>query len=311
MKMVRQAHHDREIGSLKVNGHSIPLSRLDKIWFPKSKITKGDIIKHYYNVAEYLVPHVKNHPMTMQRCPEGITGQMFYQKNAGSYFPSWIKTTPIKKEEGGIVHYVVCNNAATLVYLATQGAITVHSWLSRYDKLQYPDHMIFDLDPSTHDFNTIRKTALLIKDILDELKVPSFAMITGSRGMHVCVPLKRVHTFDQIGAFALAIAHKMIEQDPRTLTLEVRKEKRGKKIFIDTLRNRYNATSVVPYAVRLHEGAPVATPLFWHEVHNPKLKSQEYTVKTIMQRLKHEGDPWKDMNEHAVSLKRIYKKVVG
>lgn len=292
---------------ITIGGHTMPVSNLDKIWFPKSKITKGDILKYYYQVADYIIPHVKNHPLTMQRYPNGITGESFYQKNAGEYFPSWIKTFGIGKEEGGTVHYVIANNPGAIVYLANQGAITMHSWLSRYDKLHIPDRMIFDLDPSKNDFASIRKAALLIKEIFDDMKIPCFAMTTGSRGMHVYVPLKRVHTFDQVADFAYSIAKKMIIERPKDFTLEVRKNKRAGKIFIDTLRNRYSATSVAPYSVRPHEKAPVAAPLHWQEVKDSKLSSQKFTIKNMIDRLKSDGDPWHDVDDHAVSLQKFMK----
>ena len=294
--------------TIKLGGHTVALSNLDKIWFPKSKITKGDILKYYYQVADYIIPHVKNHPLTMQRFPEGISGEAFYQKNAGEYFPSWIKTFGIGKEEGGTVHYVIANNPGTIVYLANQGAITMHSWLSRYDKLHIPDRMIFDLDPSKNDFATIRKAALLLKEIFDDMKIPCFAMTTGSRGMHVYVPLKRVHTFDQVADFAYEIAQKMLHERPKDFTLEVRKNKRAGKIFIDTLRNRYSATSVVPYSVRPHEKAPVATPLHWDEVTSRLESSQKFNIENIIARLKRVGDPWEHVDENAVSLKKFLKK---
>jgi bifunctional non-homologous end joining protein LigD len=299
------------MSSTKIGNRVIQLSNLDKIWFPKSKITKGDVINYYYQVSDYCVDHTKNHPLTMQRFPEGIKGESFYQKNAGSYFPKWIKTVAIGKEEGGKVHYVIGNNPATLVYLANQGAITIHSWLSQYDKLHTPDRMIFDLDPSKDDFGNIRKAALLIKEIFTDLKIPCFAMTTGSRGMHVYVPLKRVHTFDYVADFAYEIAQKMMQESPKQFTLEVRKSKRAGKIFIDTLRNRYSATSVMPYAVRPQEKAPVAAPLFWDEVKDSKLTSQKFNIKNILSRLKKDGDPWKDVDKHAISLKKAYKQLAS
>lgn len=299
------------MSSTKIGNRIIQLSNLDKIWFPKSKIRKGTIINYYYQVADYGIAHTKNHPLTIQRYPEGITGESFYQKNAGSYFPDWIKTVAIGKEEGGKVHYVIGNNPATLVYLANQGAITIHAWLSQHNKLHTPDRMIFDLDPSKDDFTRIRKAALLIKEILSDLKIPCFAMTTGSRGMHVYVPLKRVHTFDFVADFAYAIAKKMMEESPQQFTLEVRKAKRAGKIFIDTLRNRYSATSVMPYSVRAREKAPVAAPLFWDEVKNSQLTSQKFNIKNILSRLKAEGDPWADVDDHAISLKKVYKQLVG
>jgi bifunctional non-homologous end joining protein LigD len=297
--------------STKIGNRVIQLSNLDKIWFPKSKITKGAIVNYYYQVADYCLDHIKNHPLTMQRFPEGIKGESIYQKNAGSYFPDWIKTVPIGKEEGGKVHYVIGNNPATLVYLANQGAITIHSWLAQYDKLHTPDRMIFDLDPSKDDFSSIRKAALLIKEIFTDLKIPCFTMTTGSRGMHVYVPLKRVHSFDFVGDFSYEIAKKMMEESPKAFTLEVRKNKRAGKIFIDTLRNRYSATSVMPYSVRPKEKAPVAAPLFWDEVKDSKLTSQKFNIKNILSRLKSDGDPWKDVDKHAVSLKKASQQLVS
>ena len=199
-------------------------------------------------------------------------------------------------------------NPQQLEYLANQGAITMHAWLSKYDKLHTPDRMIFDLDPSKNDFATIRKAALLLKEIFDDMKIPCFAMTTGSRGMHVYVPLKRVHTFDQVADFAYGIAQKMIQEHPKDFTLEVRKNKRAGKIFIDTLRNRYSATSVVPYSVRPHEKAPVATPLHWDEVTSRLESSQKFNIENIIARLKRVGDPWEYVDEHAVSLKKYMKK---
>jgi bifunctional non-homologous end joining protein LigD len=289
----------------------VALSNLDKIWFPQSKITKGDILDYYSQAAHYIIPHVKNHLLTMQRFPGGINEESFYQKNAGSYFPSWIKTVPVAKHEGGNVDYVVCNNAATLIYLANQGALTLHAWLSQASKLYYPDRMIFDLDPSVNDFSRVRKAALLIKAMFDELNIPNFAMTTGSRGMHVYIPLKRVHTFDEIGDFAHAVGKRMIQEAPKEFTLEVRKNKRGSKIFIDTLRNRYSATSVAPYSVRPYEKAPVAAPLHWEEVNDSKLTSQKFTINNVLARLKSEGDPWQGIDDQAVSLKKNYKRVLS
>ena len=298
------------MSATKIGNRSISLSNLDKIWFPKSKISKGEIVNYYYQVADYMIDHIKNHPLTLQRFPEGITGEAFYQKNAGAYFPPWIKTIPVEKEGGGTVNYVIGNNPATLVYLANQGAITLHSWLSKIDKLHVPDRMIFDLDPSKNDFTSVRKAALLIKEIFDDMNMPCFVMTTGSRGLHVYIPLKRVHTFDYVSEFAYAIAQKMIELSPGQFTLEIRKAKRKGKIFIDTLRNRYSATAVAPYAVRPREKAPVAAPLFWPELSDSKLTPQKFTIKNILTRLKSDGDPWHNIDSYAVSLKQSYKKMV-
>lgn len=294
--------------SIKINNRAISLSNLDKIWFPKSKISKGEIITYYAQMAKYQLPIIKNHLLTMQRYPDGIKGEAFYQKNASDYFPSWIKTFPVEKSEGGTVDYVVATNEQTIVYLVNQATLTLHYWLSKYTKLHYPDRIIFDLDPSVNNFSRIKAAALLIKKICEDLGLPSYAMTTGSRGIHIYIPLKPGHTFEDVDIVASFIAHKMIEERPKEFTLEVRKNKRGTKIFIDTLRNRYNATAVVPYSVRAYEKAPVAMPLWWDEI-DSKLTAQTFTIHNAYEHLKKVGNPWKSMNAKAVSIKRLIKKI--
>jgi bifunctional non-homologous end joining protein LigD len=292
-----------------INKRRIATSNTDKIWFDRSKITKGEILDYYAAIAPYALIHVKNHLLTLQRFPEGIKGESFYQKNASAYFPAWIKTCAVPKEDGTDVNYVIATGPEIIVYLANQGTLTFHMWLSQYKKLPYPDRMIFDLDPSIKNFNEVRLAALFLKEILDDLAIASFAMTTGSRGLHVMVPLKRVHTFDEIAQFSTAIARKMLEYKPGKYTLEIRKNKRGSKIFIDTLRNRISATAVMPYSVRPIENAPVATPLWWREVEQSSLSSQQYTIKNIMRRIQTHGDAWQDVYQQAISLKKLYKTV--
>ncbi|PKN03191.1 ATP-dependent DNA ligase, partial [Candidatus Dependentiae bacterium HGW-Dependentiae-1] len=225
--------------------------------------------------------------------------------------PAWITREPIAKQDGGVVNYVVCNNAATLVYLANQLSLTQHIWLSRIDKLNDPDKLIFDLDPSAKkiDFSLVRTKAKQIKTVLEELGLVPFVMTTGSRGLHVVVPLKRTHDFDTVRAFARDVAEYLVRQDPKNLTIEMRKEKRGTKIFIDYLRNAYGQTGVAPYSVRAKEGAPVATPISWPEIDKSSLRSDCYTIKNIFARLETVGDPWQGMHRSARSLTSAQKKI--
>jgi bifunctional non-homologous end joining protein LigD len=263
-----------------VGSKKIEISNPDKILFPKVKITKKELIQYYDAVAPLMIPLIKNHPITLQRYPAGIEHEGFFQKDAGSYFPSWIKTERITHSQG-TVRYVVATSPATIVYLANQATITIHEWLSRTDKLRYPDRMIFDLDPAGKDFNQVRYAALDLKKMFDDLKMRSFVMTTGSHGLHVVVPLKRKYTFEQVADYAYSCAQKLVEQNPQRYTLELRKEKRGKKIFIDTLRNRWSATAVAPYSVRPTEWASVAVPLSWHEVKSAKLRSDMFTIADV------------------------------
>lgn len=294
--------------SIKINKRTISVSSLDKVWFPRSKITKGAIVAYYAQMAPFQIQLIKNHLLTMQRYPDGIKGESFYQKNANDYFPSWIKTKAVEKSEGGTVNYVVAVNEQTIVYLVNQATLTLHYWLSKYTKLHYPDRMIFDLDPSVNNFARVKAAALLIKKICDDLKLPCYAMTTGSRGIHIYVPLKPGHTFEEVDIVASYIARKMMEAKPKEFTLELRKEKRGTKIFIDTLRNRYNATAVVPYSVRAYEKAPVAMPLWWDEI-DKRLTAQTFTIANAFEHLKKAGNPWKTMSKKAVSLKKLIKKI--
>lgn len=304
--------------TLKIGRHSIKVGNLDKVLFPKDKITKGDILDYYERVAKYMIPHMKNHPITMQRFPDGIDHEGFYQKNISDYFPTWIDYIPIKKQEDGVVRYAICNDAATLVYLANQLCLTPHLWLSRVSDVNTPDRMIFDFDPSSKrslsspkNFAGIKKAALLMKDLLEELGLTSYVMTTGSRGVHVVVPLKRNYDFDEVRAFAREVGQLLVDENPQLLTLEVRKAKRRGRIFVDFLRNAFGQTAVAPYAVRAKPGAPVATPITWQELRGPGMHAQRFTIKNIFKRLSSKKDPWHDMDKRAQSLAGARKKLNG
>jgi bifunctional non-homologous end joining protein LigD len=291
-----------------LNRHKITLTHEEKLYFPKSHITKGDLIEYYQEIAPYLIPYSKDRALTMDRFPEGITGESFFQKNASDYFPSWIKLQKVPSKTGNheTTNYVVAQDAATLVYIANQGCITPHVWLSKIDHLNYPDTLIFDLDPAgeqVKNFKPIGDAALMIKELLEESGLSAWVMTTGSRGLHVRVPIKPKHTFDEVRAFAKTIAEKVISQNSKEYTLESRKEKRGKKLLIDIMRNGFGATAVIPYAVRARENAPVATPLEWKELDDSSLRSDSYTLKTIFDRLEKKGDVWKGIQRQARTLK--------
>ncbi|MGE0206303.1 MAG: non-homologous end-joining DNA ligase [Candidatus Babeliales bacterium] len=300
------------MNSLKVGRYKVAITHPERTLFPKSKITKEDLIEYYNDIASYMVPYLKDRPLTMHRYPEGITQEGFYQKDMPDYFPDFIKGKTIPKKEGGSTTYVVCNNAATLVYLANQACITPHVWLSKIDKLKYPDMLIFDMDPPSttkKSFNLVRHAALSLKKILEDIGLVPFVKTTGSRGLHVVVPIKRTATFDAVRTCAQKIAQILIDNDPKHFTMEIRKEKRGNKVFIDTLRNAYAQTAVAPYAVRAKEKAPVATPIFWDEVEDATLTSQRYNIDNIFNYLKKHKDPWKNFFKSARDIKSACKKL--
>jgi len=288
----------------------VELTHEDKMLFPADDITKGDIIDYYHTIADYMIPCVRNRPVAMQRFTHDIEHEGFYQKEAGSYFPDWIEQVKIKNQDGSTVHYVLCNNKASLVYLANQGVLVYHVWPTTIDDLKHPDHMIFDLDPSGHaSFTLVRFAALQIKELLDDLGLTNFIMTTGSRGVHILVPLKRTQTFDQVRACAHAIAQQLVALYPEKLTLQMSKAKRGNRIFLDVIRNTYGHLSVAPYSVRALPGAPIATPISWDELLNKRVKPQQYTIKNIFRRLARIDDPWADFNKKKHDLSHVVKKL--
>lgn len=307
---------------LKIGKHKLQITHKEKILFPKSKITKEDLINYYLNIAEFMIPHIKNRPIMMHRFIEGINNPEnpgFFQKNISEYFPDWIDRAKIEKRGGEYITQVLCNNPETLIYITNQLCITVHTWLSKADnkckKINYPDKLIFDLDPSEKSQNfektgflKVIEAAKIIKKFLESLGLTPFVMTTGSKGLHIVVPIKRENKFEYVKKFSHDCAIILEKQNPELFTNEMRKEKRENKIFLDIYRNAYAQTSVAPYSVRAIEGAPVATPILWREV-NKNLTAQKFNIKNIFTRIKKLGDVWQNFEENSVSIKLARKKL--
>jgi bifunctional non-homologous end joining protein LigD len=288
---------------MKVKPHEIEISHADKLLFPDAGISKADLAEYYLRIAETMLPYLEERPISMQRFPDGIHEQGFYHKEVPDYFPDWIETAQVEvKEEDGTQRQVVVNQAATLVFLADQACITPHAWLSRADKLDYPDRLIFDLDPPNDDFAEVRFAAKVLNEILREVGLVPYVMTTGSKGAHVVVPLDRQENFDAVRAFGSNLCDVLASRYPDRLTTKTRKDQRKGRLFLDYLRNAYAQTAVPPYAVRPLPGAPVVAPLDWDELDDPELNSQSYSVKNIFRRLGQKDDPWKGMQRHARSL---------
>jgi bifunctional non-homologous end joining protein LigD len=251
-----------------------------------------------------MLPHLADHPLSLQRLPGGIQAEGFYQKEIPDYFPDWIRRVSVEvKEDQTRQAQVVCDNVETLVYLANQACLTLHPWLSRADKLNHPDKLIFDLDPPGDEFEVVRFAAERLREMLQEVGLVPFVMTTGSKGLHVVAPLNWSADFDEVRAFVRQLADELARREPERLTTETRKEQRQGRVFLDYLRNAYGQTGVVPYTVRAKPGAPVATPLDWDELTDPRLHSQSYTLRNIFQRLGQKADPWQNILAHARSLK--------
>lgn len=285
----------------EIFGRTITFSNLDKVFYPDAGITKGGVIDYYERVAETMLPWVRDRFLSMHRWPDGIDGKDFYQKETPDWFPDWIHTEEVEKKDGTNCQVAV-EEPATLVYLAQQACLTPHVWLSRTGRPRHPDRMVFDFDPSKpwdRAFADVRRAARRLRDVLEEVGFIPFVMTSGSKGLHVHVPLDASADFDEVKAFSRDVANLLADRYPDDLTTQVRKDKRGDRIFVDYLRNEYAQTAVAPYALRARPGAPVATPLGWDELGRSGMSPRKYTLRNLFQRLARKDDPWKDMEGRA------------
>lgn len=296
------------MSTLTIGRKKFNTSNKDKVLFPEGGFTKGDLIAYYEAVAPVMLPHVKDRPLTLVRYPNGVSKPGFFQKAVPDYYPDWIKTVTLKKESGKITH-VCANNAATLAYLANQGAVEMHTQLARAGSVNTPDLLIFDLDPSDDDFEVVCQTAFRVNELLTHLGLRPFVKLTGSRGVHVATPLRGGADFDTVREFARQVAGYLVAQHPKTLTIEHRKAKRKGRLFVDILRNAYSQTAAAPYSVRAKGNAPVAVPLAWDELKDPDIGPQSFDIKTVLHRIEEIGDPWKDMHRHGRSLAGPIRKL--
>ncbi|WP_432063454.1 non-homologous end-joining DNA ligase [Streptomyces sp. S1] len=278
-----------ETRRVRAGRRTVTVSRPEKVLFPEDGITKADLAEYYRAVAPRMLPHLRGRPLTLERHPGGIGDRGFFQKDAPDHFPDWVGRAEMPKE-GGTVTYVLAEDAATLVLLADQGSVTLHRWLSKVDRPHHPDRLVFDLDPSGEGFGPVRDAARWLRDLLDELELPSLLMTTGSRGLHVLVPLDRKAPYDDVRAFAADVSGVLAARHPDLLTTEVRKKAREGRLYLDVQRNAYGQTAVAPYTVRARAGAPVAAPLAWDDLDDPALDARARRLADVDLLLKE--DPW-------------------
>ncbi|MGW2321694.1 non-homologous end-joining DNA ligase [Streptomyces sp. NPDC001680] len=296
---------------IRVGGRRVSLSNPDKELFPDDGITKAELVDYYRSVARPMLTHLKDRPLVMERYPDGYRGKSFFHKDVPDYFPDWIRTVEVPKE-GGRLTMAVCDDTATLAYLANQACITPHPWLSPANCLDCPDRLVFDLDPpegEENGFATVRWSARTLGDLLTELGLRPALMTTGSRGMHLLILLDRRTDFDTARRFARRVADLLAARHSDRLTTEPRKNKRRGRLYLDTQRNAYAQTSVAPYAVRARPHAPVATPLDWDELDDPDLGPRRWTLRTLPERLDKYGDPWKGLSRCRRSLRTAQQRL--
>src|SRR3984885_10491890 len=291
---------------------TVEVSPPGKVLFPDDGFTKRDLVDYYYGMAGRMLPLLKDRPVTMIRYPDGITAHSILQKNAPDYFPDWVTRAQVPKQ-GGSVHHVVCDKAATLAYLANQACIELHVFLSRLPAVDRADQLIFDLDPPDDEhFAQAAQAAQLLGELLEgELSLTAFVKTTGGKGLHVHVPLNAADDFDAVRRFARQASDVLAAREPDILTTEQRKDSRGDRVYSDVMRNAYAQTAVAPYSVRARPGAPVATPLDWAELKDASLTPHQFTLRTVGGRLDRLGafDPWAGMARRRYSLGRAAQRL--
>ncbi|MGG7663868.1 DNA ligase D [Dyadobacter sp. BHUBP1] len=292
----------------KINGHEVKFSNLGKLYWPDDKIQKRELINYYYQVAPFILPYLENRPLSLNRFPNGIKGKSFYQKDVTGKVPDWIETTPYISE-GEHKNFMLCNDEATLLYMANLGAIDVNPWNSRVETPDNPDWCLLDLDPDTgNTFEQVIETAQAIKSLLDSLSVPSYCKTSGSTGLHIYIPLGAKYSYDQCQLFAEWVAGQVQQQLPDFTSVERLTKNRKGKLYIDYLQNRPKATLAAPYSVRPKPGATVSMPLHWDEV-KKGLQLKDFTIFNAMERIQHEGDLFKPVLGEGIDLEEVIGKM--
>ncbi|MFC2159925.1 DNA ligase D [Actinomycetota bacterium] len=285
------------------------LSNLDKIFWEDPGYTKGDLIDYYFKVSEFILPHLIGRPQSLHRHPDGIKGESFFQKDINFKAPSWIKTMTIEnKEKKKDIHYLVCNDLDSLIYMANLGCIEINPWLSRADSIDYPDFIVIDLDPFEIEFKSVIKVALRAKEVLDILDIKGFIKTSGATGMHIFIPIGKNYDYGQTLNFAKILAILIHRKIPSLTSIKRSPERRHNKVYIDFLQNRKGQTIASAYSVRPRPGATVSAPLFWDEV-TDRLDPSKFNIKNMIKRLDKYGDIWKEILLYPIDLEDILPRI--
>ncbi len=274
----------------------------EKVLFPDDGITKGELAAYYEAIAPVMLPHIRSRPVTMERFPAGIGKKGFLQKDVSKGFPPWLERVEVPKKDG-VVHHPIVTDTRSLLWLANQNSITPHVWTSRAPDVYHPDICVFDLDPSVDDMKALVAAATGLRDLLEEIGLPSWVKTSGSKGFHIVVPLDGKADIGQVEAFAHAVGTLFVARNPKTLTQEFHKVDRGRRILVDTGRNGYSATHAAAYAVRAKPGAPVSAPCTWEEVERGTAGPRTFTLRNMPDRIAAVGDLWADMRRRKRSLR--------
>jgi bifunctional non-homologous end joining protein LigD len=296
-------------GSLRVGGRTVQVSSVAKPFFPDAGLTKGDLVGYYRDVAEVMLPHLRGRPLNLQRFPNGVEGHGFWQQGASEHFPDWVRTVTVERRgRGGTVDHVVCDAAATVVYLANLATVTFHAWTSTVEHLARPDLVVIDLDPDPgQGLEVVRAAARAVRAACEEVGLAPFVQTSGSRGYHVVMPLQPGPDVEVVRDLAAELALLVAARDPDRLSVEWRKAKRDGRLLLDTARNGYAQTLVAPYSVRPRPEAPVATPIDWAEL--GRVEPRSYTVANLRRRLARKPDPWAGMAAKAAAFDPVRSRL--
>jgi bifunctional non-homologous end joining protein LigD len=294
-----------------IEGHDLKFTNLSKIYWPDEKVTKRDMLNYYYQVTPFILPYLKDRPQTLNRFPHGINGESFYQKDVSGKVPGWMKTFPYHSErDGRDKNFLVCNNEASLLYIASLGCIEMNPWSSRIQKPEQPDWCIIDLDPDKNSFEQVIRAAQVTREVLDSFHISSCCKTSGSTGLHIYIPLAAKYTYEQSKEFARMIVKLVHAEIPSFTSIERLTQKRKGCIYLDFLQNRPQATVAAPYSLRPKPGATVSAPLHWEEVRKG-LTMKDFTIFNMVDRLKDTGDLFKPILHEGIDLEKAVKKIEG
>lgn len=311
---VLKAENHEGTERVRVGEYALELTNLDKVYWTEEGYTKADLLRYYFQISEYILPHLENRPLIMRRYPTGVTGQSFHQHNV-EQVPEYVRTIAVIAEDKGehTVNYIVGGNLETHLYMANLGAIERHPWLTSIEKLDFPDWFVFDLDPGDEvPFETICEVALSTREIIARLGLESYAKTSGSRGIHVYVPIRAEYHFERVTALAESIAQIIAHEHTEIATTERSKQKRlNNQIYIDFMQNTYGKSVVAPYSVRPAPGATVSAPLTWEEIEEKNVAIGDFTIMNMVERVRTKGELFKGVLTNRQSLEEAFEKIKG
>ncbi len=283
-----------------LDDETVKLTNVDRVMFPESGITKRDVLEYYRDIAAFMLPELGDRALSIERFTKGIDVGGFFQKHWQKHYPAWIRSAELGTKT--VVRYPIADSQAAVVYFANQGGIAMHIWTSRVASPEYPDLLVFDLDPPDGRFDLVRFAALEIKELCESIDLPTFVKTTGSKGLHVVVPLDGRALFGEAMALGNRIAKVLCARHPDKLTQEFYKKDRRGRLYLDVMRNALGATIIAPYSLRGRPNAPISAPIEWEEVEDEAMKPNGFTLRTIRARLDVIGDPWSNLRHRVGSV---------